>query len=115
MLGAEKYISTICYRNMEGEPLLKKASITQRQIGLHCLGFPFHCLGIDLTLENQLHYEASDRAPASRNQAASPLSRLTAFCTHLEDFATIADVGDLRGRDGRRCRELPDAVERRAV
>ena len=33
-----------------------------------------HCLGINLTFENQLYYEASDRAPASRNQAASPLS-----------------------------------------
>ena len=28
-----------CYRNMEGEPVLKKASITQRQSGLHCVGF----------------------------------------------------------------------------
>ena len=29
-----------------------------------------HRLGIDLTFENQLYYKASDRAPASRNQAA---------------------------------------------
>ena len=39
MHGVQKYISTICYRNMEGEPVLKKASITQRQIGLHCVDF----------------------------------------------------------------------------
>ena len=32
-----------------------------------------HRLGIDLTFENQLYYKASDRAPTSRNQAASPL------------------------------------------
>ena len=74
---------------MEGEPVLKKASITQRQLGLHCVGL-FHCLGIDWTVENQLYYEASDRAPARRNQAASPLSGvgwLVFFFSEEEKFS----------------------------
>ena len=44
-----------------------------------------------LTFENQLYYEASDRAPASRNQAASPLCgvgrlrrKLLVFTLHFE-------------------------------
>ena len=30
-----------CYRNMEGEPVLKKASITQTQIGIHWEDYVF--------------------------------------------------------------------------
>ena len=60
---------------MEGEPVVKKASITQRQVGYHCMNFVslFEDCNV-LTFENQLYYEASDRAAASRNRAASPLS-----------------------------------------
>ena len=56
---------------MEGEAVLNKASITLRQLGLHCVDFIslYEDCNV-LTFENQLYYEASDRAPASRNQAA---------------------------------------------
>ena len=37
MHGIYKYISMIFYRNMEGEPVLKKASVTQRQFCLYCV------------------------------------------------------------------------------
>ena len=56
---------------MEGEHFLKKASITQQQIGLHCVDY------VSLygdCFESQLYDEASDRALASRNQAATRLS-----------------------------------------
>ena len=53
----------------------------------------FHCLGINLTFENQLYYKASERAPASRNQAASPLSgfgwlRRKLFTLQLNDWTS---------------------------
>jgi hypothetical protein len=60
-------------RNDVVYPVLKKK---RRALHKGELGFTvwilFHCLGIVLTLENQLYYKASDIAPACKIRQSHP-------------------------------------------
>ena len=62
----------IAYYRRRGSP--QKGEFYTKASRAYLCGFCFTAWGLFLTCENQLYYEASDRAPASRNQAASPLS-----------------------------------------
>ena len=72
---------------MGGEPVLKKASITQRQVGLHCVDFVswFEDCNV-LVFENQLYYEVSTANLATNATLESARRDLHTYDINIPGF-----------------------------